>query len=57
MYPWQPSLPRGQKCEKKPPAAGEQRAKKNEDDSLHIHLYITLDNRQWPLQQLYNMAL
>ena len=28
MYPWQASLPRGRKCEKKPSAVGEQRAKK-----------------------------
>ena len=35
-----PMAGRGRKCEKKPSAAGEQRAKKNEDHILHIHIYI-----------------
>ena len=38
MYPLQPCLPCRRKCEKKPSAAGEQRAKKNEDHMLRIHI-------------------
>ena len=40
MYPWQASLPRGRKCEKEHSAAGEHRAKENEDHNLHKHLDI-----------------
>ena len=36
MSPWQASSPRGRKCEKKPSAAGEQRAKKNKDHTFHL---------------------
>ena len=39
MYPWHVSLPRGRKCEKKPSAAGEQRAKKK-NIIFYIYIYI-----------------
>ena len=39
MYPWQPSLPHGRKCEKKPSGAGEQRAEKTRR-SYFTYTYI-----------------
>ena len=41
MYPWQASLPRGQRCEKKHSAAGEQRAKKKNEIIFYIYMYVT----------------
>ena len=38
MYPWQPSLPRSRKCEKKPSAAGEQRAKNKTKIIFYIYM-------------------
>ena len=38
MYPWEASLPRVRKCEKKHSAAGEQREKKNEDHILYTYI-------------------
>ena len=41
MYPWQASLPRGRKFEKRPSAAGEMRAKKQRRSYFYIYISDT----------------